>query len=306
MGKIYDFFYPTKPGKGVFKEEKPASRFFVYWRILGRKLMKLILVNLMYTAMIYPLLCAATVYAIGSSQSLANFISQKGVASSLPWINIMGSATLELLSKGAMRWVVYTVITISAVIYGPLTAGYFYYLRNTAREEHAWYSDIFDKAKVNLRQGFLFGAIDILLVYSLITYLVAIPVVTGTKLSLWYGAKTIAIFISVVYFIMRYYIYTMAVTFKLSAFKILKNAIIFLFLNPLRNILTIIAALLYFVASFILPNLSIALFPIFTITIINFTGIYNSYPPIDKYMIQPALDEKKKDKKGKEESIFND
>ena len=44
-------------------------------------------------------------------------------------------------------------IVISILIYGPLTCGLIYIFRNYAREEHAFISDFFTKAKENWKQG---------------------------------------------------------------------------------------------------------------------------------------------------------
>ena len=45
------------------------------------------------------------------------------------------------------------LVAISAIVFGPINCGIVYCMRNHAREEHAWFSDIFVRAWRNVKQG---------------------------------------------------------------------------------------------------------------------------------------------------------
>ena len=57
------------------------------------------------------------------------------------------------------------LLVLSVLTYGPCRAGMTYVLRNFACEQHAWISDIWDKAKENWKQGMLFGVLDMLVLF---------------------------------------------------------------------------------------------------------------------------------------------
>ena len=99
------------------------------------------------------------------------------------------------------------------------------------------------------------------------------------------------IFLLIIYSFMRCYMYLIMVTFKLSVFKILKNAFLFAFLGIKRNILAFLGiALLCFINLYIfvwVPIIGIVLPLIITLASCSFIGAYAAYPVIKKYMITP-------------------
>lgn len=99
------------------------------------------------------------------------------------------------------------------------------------------------------------------------------------------------LFLLIVYSFMRCYIYLIAVTFKLSIFKIFKNAFIFAFLGIKRNILAILGIFAVCFINFYIfaciPMVGILLPLIITLGTCTFIGSYAAYPVIKKYMITP-------------------
>ena len=111
-----------------------------------------------------------------------------------------------------------------------------------------------------------------------------------TSFMLW---MNVAIFI--VYFIMRFYIYMLMVTFDLSIFQILKNALIFTMLGIKRNLAALLgifllvlidALLLLSGAGFLLP-LALAIPLMFLFAVGAFMATYAVYYVIKQYMIDP-------------------
>ena len=101
--------------------------------------------------------------------------------------------------------------------------------------------------------------------------------------------------IAIIYFVMRYYIYVMMVTFKLNLYKLLKNAFIFSMIGFKRNFAGTFGIALLAICSYallmIFPPLG-ALFPfVLTIAIGQFIAIYTSWPKIYSVMIEPYEEE---------------
>jgi uncharacterized membrane protein YesL len=106
---------------------------------------------------------------------------------------------------------------------------------------------------------------------------------------------TIALII--IYFIMRFYIYVMLVTFDIKNFKILKNAFIFSILGIMRNLVAVVGIVLLAIVHVfvIVMSLSVGftvplILPLFyAMALLGFISVYAAYPVIDKYMIAPQL-----------------
>lgn len=103
------------------------------------------------------------------------------------------------------------------------------------------------------------------------------------------------LFMLFIYFMMRNYIYVIAVTFKLSIFKILKNSFIFAFVGFKRNVLAFVGILAVLALNWAiftaLPMVGVMLPLIITTATCSFIGAYASYPIIKKYMITPFYDD---------------
>lgn len=103
------------------------------------------------------------------------------------------------------------------------------------------------------------------------------------------------LFLLVIYAFMRNYMYIIALTFKLSVFKILKNSFIFAILGIKRNIAAFFGILVVlFINTYIfvwIPMVGIALPLIITLGTCSFIGAYAAYPVIKKYMITPYYDD---------------
>ncbi len=103
------------------------------------------------------------------------------------------------------------------------------------------------------------------------------------------------IFLLILYSFMRNYMYLLLVTFKLSLFKILKNAFIFAVLGIKRNLVALLGMLLVcFInvyAFVLLPLVGLTLPLIITTATLSFIGAYAAYPIIKKYMITPYYDD---------------
>lgn len=207
----------------------------------------------------------------------------------LSTVNVDNTATVILKCIGLI--VLFT--------FGPLNIGCAYVMRNTIKEQPVFvWSDFFGAIKKNIRQAIIFGIIDAVLIcaipYALMFYYsnaFTFPV----KMLLF-----AMIMITVLYMIMRVYIYLMIVTFDLNYRKLFKNAFILSSAGIKRSlmmVLGVIAVVLINVYLFILlKGIGTVLPFIFTFAFIMFICYYCGYPVVKKYMIDPYYDENGKPK----------
>lgn len=263
----------SRSGKGVSKDEPDKKRFILFFEILWRKLWQIIGLNLIYFILTLPLFAYVAVFVMQSVGIAAEDLSSNLLFAVFGYVLNLPSFLMWLL------------IGISAVLYGPATCGLTYVLRNYARQEHAWtFSDFFERAKQNFGQGVLAGIIDILLVLSCSMYLAMNTSALGEGQGFLLAFRYIALVVFVIYLVMRFYIYTMIVTFDMSFKAIIKNAWIFVILGFFRNICS-----LFFIALAIAASVSymLAFFGLITFSLCRFIAVFNSYPVIETYMLHP-------------------
>ena len=268
MAGFFGLFDYNKPGKGVAKDEpkKPAPIHFL--QLVVRKFFKLITLNLLYFVVLLPLIAVFLLYLFNIMQ-----IKPEEIVSPLLTLIVMAAGSLPNIVN-------YLLLIVSAVLFGPATAAVSYILRNYAREEHAWlWYDFKTKAKENFRQAFCVGVIDLVVCASFLFYLSsAAQGVEGPFQVLSYLAFPIIF----VYIIMRFYIYTVIVTFNISLFNAFKNSLIFFVLGLGRNLIALIgSAAILFLCRF----LDIVLVPLFAFTFSGFLISFCTWPVIKKYMI---------------------
>jgi len=278
-GLFGGMFNYAKPGKGIDKNAPQKHRFLFFFELFFRKIWKLLGLNIIYFAITFPLVSFLAVYGLSA------FIEYYGLDLSILGNDFLVSLFLYF-QTGLPRPIVLALVAVSAILFGPLTAGMTYILRNFVREEHAWLlSDLYQRTKENFKQGLLAGLIDILLVFSCILYL---TVDVDQSMQYMGILRYAALIVFGIYQIMRFYIYTIMVTFDMKFTSILKNAWLFLFLGIIKNIIIILFAgvVLYLTITYF----NIILVPLLTYSLTGFIVVFNVYPTIKKYMIDPLTE----------------
>ena len=190
-------------------------------------------------------------------------------------------------------------IAFLVITFGWQNVGAAYIVRNMVRGEPVFiWSDYFYAVKRNLKEGFFLGLIDATILFVL-----------GFDISYFWGRGGtftldvgffLTIALIVIYFLMRFYLYLLLVTFDLSIFKILKNALIFSMLGFKRNIMGVLGIalitgvhilLLLLLISTPLSGLPIILPFLWYMAAVTFTSAYAAYPIIDRYMIAPYMEQ---------------
>jgi len=172
------------------------------------------------------------------------------------------------------------------------------------------WSDYFYAIKRNLKQGFFLGLIDAVVIFTL-GFDIAYFWGRGGTFTLDFGFY-VTIALIIIYFLMRFYIYLLLVTFDLSIYKILKNALIFSMLGFKRNIMGVLGialitglhiALLLLLIATPLSGLPIILPFLWYMAAVTFTAAYAAYPVIDRYMIAPYINQADEEEETLEETV---
>ena len=300
MAGFFGLFNYAKPGKGVSKDEPEKKRFFLFFELLFRKFWKLLLVNLIYTVITFPVLSAFVIW----------IFSAFGVDSSL-FANDITMYIFSLVVFGIPAPFNYIIIVASAVLMGPATAAATYIWRQFARQEHAWvWTDFWERLGSNFRQGLAAGILDILVWVSFVLYM-SLDLSGSSALGQYlFVFRYVAVIIFIIYTVMRFYTYLIMVTFDMSFISILRNSWIFAILGLVRNLCTIFFSAIVITATIFFP---IPMLLLLTHSLVGFITTFNAYPVVEKYMLKPRQENEdgsitilENEPEEKEESVFSD
>jgi len=302
------FSWMTKDGIGVDPDEPPVMSdpgMKNYFKLLGRKLNQIITVNLLMLAcnftVIFALLAIAGYFSINTvghfGSSFSQFMGAMAHSENAYTAAVMGTlgAVSEVRMFSTVDYVLFGVAALALFTYGPSLVGSTYILRNMVREEPIFmWSDFKYAIKRNLRQGILFGIIDLVVIgvciYNIMFYNLNYSQGIFAAM-LFFGALLITAF----YMIMRTYIYPMMITFDLSIVKLLKNSLLFTILGIKRNALFLLTSGAFLLITFVLMTVVMPigiLIPfVILFSLLAYTGTYWAYPVIHKYMIEPYYNE---------------
>jgi uncharacterized membrane protein YesL len=225
-------------------------------------------------------------------------------------IGIYGTQA-TIFTPNNVTLILYLISMFALLTFGMANAGTAYVLRGYTRGDSIFlWSDFFRAIKRNFFPCLITGFLDILVliltVYSTVFYYFNSVNIENLIMLFVSFAMT------VVYFVMRFYIYLLLITFKLPPVKLVKNAFIMVFLGIKRNFMAIIGifivVLLNVIIFMFVPNIGIILPLFFTVSHGAFIATFAAYPSIKKYMIDPYYEEHPEEKEQEifEEPIFLD
>lgn len=298
-----NFFNRNKEPEEIELEEDKTPNIQYYFKLLGRRFAKLISINMVAILQFIPLVAAYFVYfwadttpsvsADGLAFPLMNGIARLDPTPANQILLTLCSPQYNLpIASWGVNLTHVVLILLFAVTFGWFNVGYTYLMREMVNGRPVFiFSDLKHAIKRNAKQGFILGLLDFAIIYILYTNLTNLS--NGVMLGFMGDVSYVAnLAIAVIFAIMRFYIYLMAITFDMKITKIIKNALIFVMLGIKRNLLAIlwIAVLLginvlvlslFLPLGLVLPFFYIVAFPMFTTT-------YAAYPIIKKYMIDPS------------------
>lgn len=301
--KKFKLFDTNRDGKGVYEEEnrKPTLGFF--FKLLWRKLSQLVRLNVLLFLQVIPVLVFLYVYFLGAKTPTATDviyaplygISKISNSSALAALLDMNAIQMGIpIFSPAIMIVLIVLAVIFALTFGWINVGSAYVVRGLFRGDPVFvFSDFFYAIKKNFKQAFWFGLLDFACTVVLVVDFLHFYSRTGS-----YGNDVMYFMIlavSIIYIVMRFYVYHMMLTFDLSVRKILKNALIFTVLGIKRNLLAMLGIVLFLAIHIVLIKVFLSMgitIPIvlpffYAMAIMKFITTYAAFPVIEKYMITP-------------------
>ncbi len=287
--KLFDM---NRDGLGVEKGEDTTPNIAYFFKSLWRKFPKLISINLLMILQHLPLLGAILTFFWADKTPTFTDVSYPllfGIArfSGSPADELMAALSgiqlkIPLLEKVILPILLF--LLVYALLFGICNVAVSYYMREMLRGNPVFlFSDFKYAVKKNFKQGFLMGLIDVVILGILIFDFANMP-----SNSIMYF---LILGVAVIYFIMRFYLYLMLITFDMKITKMFKNALIFVVLGVKRNLLAILWLIIMIALNFAIfvlyMPLGIALPILYLFSFSTFTTAYAAYPVIKKYMIDP-------------------
>ena len=316
--KRFSLFRYSLDGKGVPKDADEPRNFKFFFKLLWRNLNRLLSVNLVLVATNLPAFFAlyaasgnlnTTSYSPVSSLFGPIYGAIKISGETSPLMSALSGAhcvQYEISVPTTATYVFYIISLLTLLTFGLSMVGSTYIVRNMVKGDPVFFMHDYKHAiKRNWKQGLIFGIIDlvvIFLIYYDIIFFAANAVSYVTYLMFYFMVA-----VAIIYFTMRYYIYVLMVTFKLSLYKLLKNSFIFSLIGFKRNFVGTLGLLVLILSSYsllmVFPPLGAVLPFVLTIAVGQFIAIYTSWPKIYQIMIEPY---EEAPKEPEEAPIFKD
>ena len=318
----FKFIDYNRPGKGVKKENKENYGIGKFFSLTKDNIWRLISVNIFYV------FCNLPVFFLlyGLSGNL-NVPFQTPATLSYQAINgiFLNDATASVYSMwnfgarlatsgyaSTAAWVFFGIGALVFFTFGFSNVGMACITRNFARRTPADLAgDFFGTMKRNWKQALPLGFVDLLAGLALsfdVVYFYYNSINSGAFVPLLF--LFVSLYIGVTYMMMRFYMYTMVVTFDLKLTKILKNAFLFSMLGFKRNLMAILGIVLLLVLNvtlFMVITPIGALMPLLiSFALGAFIANYAAYPNIKKFMIDPYYEQNPQPQEEHEEALFSD
>ncbi|MBQ8011325.1 MAG: hypothetical protein IJ265_07215 [Oscillospiraceae bacterium] len=256
-------------GVGIAKNAPKKKPFFRFWELTGRKFWKLIEVNMLLMTLCIPVIgAAAALYFL---------------------INVNTGLALAVFAL---------LLLTAAVLLGPYLAGCAKILRNFTLEKPLFLFDTFKKTFVScFRQSCIMGLLDILIAGSVAASFYVYPLMiaaakeNGASPTMYYVLFVASLSVALAVLLMSFYAYLMIVSTDLSMKNILKNSLALSCVALKTNLLTLVisGAILgvFILLTVLFPAVMGFIWPFMPLSFIGFVIVFNCYPVIQKYVINP-------------------
>lgn len=209
----------------------------------------------------------------------------------------------EMYFRYAWRLIKLNMLTfifcLPIVTIGPALAGMTRVLRKYSLDKNAFiFHDFWKGFSENWKQSLPVGLLDTLFAVSAVTAMYVYPRMAQAAESggfIYTIFCVISVSFALTLFMMNFYIFPMIVSTELSFKNIIKNSFFLTCIALKKNFFTLIsvaatAAVLFVMC--ITNVLSFLFIPFWAITFIGFIVMFNSYPQIQKYVINPYYEER--------------
>lgn len=250
---FFGLFNFNRDGLGISKtasEDDKGGGFKRFFVTFKNNFDKLIYVNIFFVLGNFPIIFLIAALS-GATQGESTLPLHDVFQNLIPFFNSEpnGAFAMTLFTLFGMQnpvlvptpltYVFYGIGALTLLTFGLVNVGTAYILRNIAMGEPIFtWSDFWYAIKRNWKQALPFGIVDglihILLIFNVYDFI--------NREQSWFVSTVmwVNIVILVLYFFMRPYIYVQMVTFELSIYKMLKNALIFTLVGLKRNLLALV------------------------------------------------------------------
>ncbi|MBR7032522.1 MAG: YesL family protein [Clostridia bacterium] len=300
---LFNFFARKSDPAGVDPNEPLITdnpNFVNFFKLFVRKFSNITLINIMIVLTNFPMFFFligisgffsghTTAPAYNLYPHLSGIVSEKLSPASAALFGTYSLQTnVTVLSPTDYVFFWLTLLLVFTI--GISSVGSVYLHRNMVRGEPVFLlSDYVGTVKRNLKQTLIFGFIDSLII-GILVYDVAflrVNSMSGMTTGIMFAA---VIFLIVLYFLIRTYIYTMIVTFDMPIIKMFKNALIMSVVGFKRNIFYLLGSAVVIVLNYLLLMLYFPIGIILPFMIVpsalTFLGEYCVFPNIMKYMVK--------------------
>lgn len=191
------------------------------------------------------------------------------------------------------------IFCIPVVTVGPALAGMTKVLRNYTLDKNAFIFHEFWKGfSQNWKQSLPVGLLDSLFAVSAYTAMRVYPQLAraaeeaGGSGTVFTVLCIISVSFALTLLMMNFYIMPMIVATELSLKDIIKNGFYLTCVALKKNVCTLLIIALTAAFLALSPSAALLLVPLWAISFLGFVIMYNSYPQIQKYVINPYYEEK--------------
>ncbi len=318
--KFKSLFDTQKVGKGVKKTPKlplTLGNFFSYVKLHFSDIFKVNMVLIIGNFPVFFFFFALTGKLNETAAAPSSYLFSQLYGAALHQQGAWTPAGLALYGVhgiqaelSIMTTATYVCFGLTALLlftFGFVSVGTTYILRNLMKHEPIFFmNDMFYAIRRNWKQALILCAIDLgflaLFGYNL---MIGYMNMGNTGSDMVFVANILLFFL---YTMARFYLYQMLITFDLSIFKIIKNAVIFSMLGFKRNILAFIGqalllTILWVMSNSILMPVSLTAFLFIVPGLCAYMSVYASWPEIKRIMIDPYY---KTEPEERTEPIFRD
>ena len=256
------FNHYENSGVGISKNAPKKKGLALFLDIVGRKFWKLMEINLLYMLFYFPLIMI------------------------VPAISLLGN------NETAAITAIVILMLVFMILIGPATAGMTKVIRCFVIEKHTFViRDFFKGFKENFKKASIIGFVNCLVILSAYASLLVYPALANQISKAMFIPMVITFSLFLVIIIMNYYIFPMMIATNLSMKNLLKNSFALSFVALKQNIISFVCSLVILILMLLL---GIYLLPVFSFIIAFFPAaficlltLFNVYPVIQKYVINP-------------------
>lgn len=259
-------------GPGIPKNAPKKKGFFRYWEIFGRKFWKLIELNFLYFLFYIPLIASTAVFLIDALSTTAAYI------------------------------IIAILCVIFAIIIGPATAAFMKILKCFYMEKPVFMvHEFFKTFKSEFKHGAVIGFLDCIVACCIAAACYVYPqLIEQTESNVYYIFFAISLSVGLVVLMMNFYTFLLMISTTLSLKNILKNSLALAIIALKKNVITllilaavaVIYGLIFYFVDLQYSLLLILFLPVMPGAWLGLAVVVNSYPVIQKYIINPYYEER--------------